>query len=68
MLRTMTSKGTMETRFTAVSRGESSSTKCVGTPFFSKSFIRWLVTRLLISPLPAMVPFFRPLKAVASSL
>ena len=68
MLRTITSRGTMLTRLTSVSRSDSSSTKCVGTPSFSRSFIRWLVTRLLMAPLPAMVPFFRPLKAVASSL
>ena len=37
MLRTMTSRGTMETRFTRVSRSLSSSTKWVGTPRRSSS-------------------------------
>ena len=64
----MTSSGTMDTFFTAVSRSFSSSTKWVGTPFFSSNCMRKFVMRLLTTPLPAMVPFFRPSSAVASSL
>ena len=64
----MTSSGTMETFFTTVSRSESSSTKWVGTPFFSSICISMLDMRLLMTPLPEMVPFFNPLNAVASSL
>ena len=67
-LRMITSSGTMETFFTKVSRSESSLTKCVGITAFSIFAIRRFVIRLLMTPLPAMVPFFRPLKAVASSL
>ena len=58
----------LETFFTAVSRSLSSLTKWVGTPAFSIRTMRRLVIWLLMTPLPAMVPFFRPLKAVASSL
>ena len=68
MLRMMTSSGTMETFLTRVSRSESCSTKCVGTPCFSSSWNIWLLITLLITPLPVMVPFFSPLNAVASSL
>ena len=68
MLRMMTSRGTMDTFFTAVSRSLSSSTKWVGTPAFSSCCMRKLVIWLLMAPLPEMVPFFRPSKAVASSL
>ena len=64
----MTSRGTMETFFTTVSRWLSSSTKWVGTPACSSFAMKRLVIWLLMTPLPAMVPFFRPLKAVASSL
>ena len=46
----------------------SSCTKWVGMPFFSSRCISRLLMRLLMTPLPWMVPFFRPLKAVASSL
>ena len=67
-LRTMTSRGTMETFFTRVSRSLSSRTKWVGMPASSMRRMRWLVIWLLMTPLPAMVPFFWPLKAVASSL
>ena len=68
MLRMMTSRGTMETFFTRVSRSLSSLTKWVGMPAFSILAIRRLVIWLLMTPLPTMVPFFRPLNAVASSL
>ena len=68
MLRTMTSSGTMDTFLTRVSRWLSSRTKWVGTPFFSSTCIKRLLIRLLMTPFPAMVPFFSPLKAVASSL
>ena len=40
----------------------------VGTPCCSSSWNIWLLITLLIAPLPAMVPFFSPLNAVASSL
>ena len=68
MLRTMTSSGTIVTFLTRVSRSESSSIRWVGMPFSSSIFIRWLETLLLMMPFSAMVPFFWPLKAVASSL
>ena len=64
----MTSSGTICTFFTRVSRSESSSTKWVGMPFFSSMRMKLLVRRLLMTPLPMMVPRFTPLKAVASSL
>ena len=58
----------MLTFFTSVSRSESSSTKWVGTPCFSKSCIIMFDMRLLTTPFPTIVPFFAPLNAVASSL
>ena len=64
----MTSRGTMLTFFTTVSRSFSSSTRWVGTPCFSNIPMRKLLMRLLMAPLPEMVPFLRPLNAVASSL
>ena len=64
----MTSGGTMLTLRTRVSRSESSFTKWVGMPTFSIRAMRRLVIWLLMTPLPTMVPFFRPSRAVASSL
>ena len=58
----------METFFTTVSRSLSSWTKWVGTPAVSSLAMKRLVIWLLMTPLPAMVPFLAPLKAVASSL
>ena len=46
----------------------SPSTKCVGTPFFSSTCMSIFVILLFIEPFPTIVPFFSPLKAVASSL
>lgn len=68
MLRTMTSSGTICTFFTSVSRSDTSSMKCVGTP--ASSNLRNIKSdmRLLTTPFPVMVPFFSPLNAVASSL
>ena len=43
-------------------------TKWVGTPSDSSIAMSRLLIRLLMMPLPTMVPFFRPLNAVASSL
>ena len=68
ILRIITSSGTIETFLTSVSLSLSSSTKCVGMPSASSFFIMILLILLLITPLPLMVPFLSPLKAVASSL
>ena len=56
-LRMMTSRGTISTFFTKVSRSSISCTKWVGTPSFSSFCIRALDSLLFTTPLPRMVPF-----------
>ena len=67
-LRTTTSSGMISTCRMSCSRMLSRRMKWVGTPISPSLVIRNSEMRLLITPLPVIVPFFWLLNAVASSL